>query len=267
MTTPESRLADRGWRTRHSVWLLGPLLGLGLGTCFSLLWAGRKLRDAKVTRVALLLIAPTAFAFIVLGTSDPGPDNNRPIDNVAAGIIMVLWIGGAIYAARINRRLLRIRAGQEIVPWYQSPQQQSAYPPQSPFGQPSGQQWQGALGLTDIQKQAWSPPPAAPAAPPPAAFAPTAPSPVRTAPATQAPNATIDVNAAGEETLRGLPGVGPALAKRLIAYRTSNNGLRSLEDLAAAGLPPHILAGVAGLVTFGPYRSGAQPTRGRVLDI
>jgi DNA uptake protein ComE-like DNA-binding protein len=75
------------------------------------------------------------------------------------------------------------------------------------------------------------------------------------------------VNAADEETLRGLPGVGPALAKRLIAYRDSNRGLRSPEDLAAAGLPPHILASVVGLVTFGPYSSGAQPTRGRVLDI
>lgn len=266
MTTPESRLANRGWRTRHSVWLLGPILGVGLGTCFSLLWAGRKLRDAKVTRIALLLIAPTAFVFIVLGTSDPAPDNNRPIDNVAAAIIMALWIGGAIYAARVNRRLLRIRAGQELVPWYQAPQQ-STNPRQPPVGQSSGQQWQGALRLTDIQNQAWSPPPAAPTAPQPAAFAPTAPEPVRTAPATHASNAIVDVNTADEEVLRSLPGVGPALAKRLIAYRDSNRGLRSPEDLAAAGLPPHILAGVAGVVTFGPYRGGAQPARGRVLDI
>lgn len=267
MTTPESRLAHRGWRTRHSVWLLGPILGFGLGTAFSLLWAGRKMRDSKVTRIALLLLAPTAFAFIVLGTSDPESENSRPIDDVAVGVLMAIWIGGAMYATKINRRLLRIRAGQEVVPWYQAPQQQSAYPPHAPVGQASGQQWQGALGLTDIQNQAWSPPPAAPAAPPPPAFAATPPAPVRTAPATHASNVTVDVNAADEETLRELPGVGPALAKRLIAYRNSNRGLRSPEDLAAAGLPPHILARVVDFVTFGPYSSGAQPARGRVLDI
>lgn len=264
MTTPESRLASRGWRTRHSVWLLGPILGFGLGTAFSLLWAGRKLRDATVTRIALLLMVPTAFIWIVIGTSEP--ESDRLVDDVAAALFMVIWIVGIIYAVRLNRRLLRIRAGTDIVPWYQA-QQQSAYPPQPPVGQPSGQQWQGALGLTDIQNQAWSPPPAPPAAPPPPAFAPAPPAPVRTAPASHTANATVDVNAADEETLRGLPGVGPALAKRLIAYRNSNRGLHSPEDLAAAGLPPHILAGIVGFVRFGPFRSGAEPARGRVLDI
>lgn len=265
MTTPETRLASRGWRWRHSVWLLGPILGFGFGTVFSLLWAGRKLRDATVTRVAVLLIAPTAFIWVVIGTSKP--QITRTVDTAAGVILVTIWIAGSIYAARINRRLLRIRAGQEIVPWYKAPQQQSSHPSQAPatWGQPAGQQWQGALGLTDIQEKAWTPPPTATPPPPttPAEMAPQPSTPNSTAPAF----AAVDVNAADEDALRRLPGVGPALAKRVIAYRDSNRGLRAPEDLAAAGLPPHILAGVVGLVTFGPYRSGVQPSRGRVLDI
>lgn len=43
-------------------------------------------------------------------------------------------------------------------------------------------------------------------------------------------NAKISINQAGVETLTQLPGIGPVMAKRIVAYRKTNV-FKSLDDL------------------------------------
>jgi len=54
--------------------------------------------------------------------------------------------------------------------------------------------------------------------------------------ATMAP---IDVNAASASELAQLPGIGPEMAARLIAFRDANGAFASLDELAdVAGMTP-----------------------------
>jgi competence protein ComEA len=41
----------------------------------------------------------------------------------------------------------------------------------------------------------------------------------------------IDLNRAGVDELEGLPGVGPVLAERIVAYRTDHGPFQAIEDL------------------------------------
>ncbi len=46
-----------------------------------------------------------------------------------------------------------------------------------------------------------------------------------------APQAKVDINAASVEQLKELPGVGNALATRIVEYRESSGGFQSPEEL------------------------------------
>jgi competence protein ComEA len=61
-----------------------------------------------------------------------------------------------------------------------------------------------------------------------------APSPVDpvAAGSTSAPTASVDLNAATEEQLDGLPGVGPVTAAAIVAWRTANGSFTSVDQLA-----------------------------------
>ncbi|MFB4311092.1 helix-hairpin-helix domain-containing protein [Actinomadura sp. GTD37] len=68
-------------------------------------------------------------------------------------------------------------------------------------------------------------------APPPGAAAPPA--------ASGAPGMPLDLNAATSDQLDDLPGVGPVLAQRIVAYRTEHGGFRSVEQLQeVSGIGP-----------------------------
>jgi competence protein ComEA len=41
----------------------------------------------------------------------------------------------------------------------------------------------------------------------------------------------VDINTAGVEELQSLPGIGPALAKRIVEHRQQNGPFRRVEDL------------------------------------
>lgn len=41
----------------------------------------------------------------------------------------------------------------------------------------------------------------------------------------------VDLNKATEKELMNLPGIGPALAKRIIEYRDAHNGFKKVDEL------------------------------------
>ena len=64
----------------------------------------------------------------------------------------------------------------------------------------------------------------------------------------RAPEGVVNINTATVEQLQLLPGVGPALAERIVAFRESNGPFQSTDELQAVkGI------GEKALVRLGPY--------------
>lgn len=60
----------------------------------------------------------------------------------------------------------------------------------------------------------------------------------------------LNLNAASAEELTTLPGIGEALARRILDYRTENGPFQAVEDLLnVSGIGEAKLAGLEGLVT------------------
>ncbi|WP_050758204.1 ComEA family DNA-binding protein [Xylanimonas cellulosilytica] len=60
----------------------------------------------------------------------------------------------------------------------------------------------------------------------------------------------VNLNTADEATLETLPGIGPALAARIVAWRTDNGPFASVDELdEVSGIGPAMLAKVRDLVT------------------
>lgn len=67
------------------------------------------------------------------------------------------------------------------------------------------------------------------------------------------PGFPIDVNRASEADLTALRGIGPALARRIVAYREANGPFRSVEELAQVkGIGAAKLEGFRDQATVGP---------------
>ena len=69
--------------------------------------------------------------------------------------------------------------------------------------------------------------------------------------ASNAEKSVVAINHADEQALCGLPGVGPATARRIIAYRTAHGVFNSVDELLKVpGIGSHKLAEIRPLVTL-----------------
>lgn len=73
----------------------------------------------------------------------------------------------------------------------------------------------------------------------------------RPSPALATGDPRIDVNRATADELQGLPGVGPVLAQRIVAWREAQGRFTALADLdAVTGVGPSLLRQLEGLLRF-----------------
>jgi hypothetical protein len=94
----------------------------------------------------------------------------------------------------------------------------------------------------------------------PTAFAQGSPAKQRKANPSAPTAGVVDVNIASEKDLESLPGVTPAIAKKIVAGRPYS----SVENLAKAGIPKATLAKIRGMVTVSivpPSPTSAPPKR------
>lgn len=69
----------------------------------------------------------------------------------------------------------------------------------------------------------------------------------------------VNVNTAGEEELTTLPGIGPAKAAAIVAYRTENGPFTSLEELDnVKGISSRMVTSWTGLATTGSAEHGDE---------
>ena len=66
----------------------------------------------------------------------------------------------------------------------------------------------------------------------------------------------VDINTADEALLQTLPGIGPALAERIVAYREENGGFHHLYELTnVKGIGSSTYEGLRDLITLGREES------------
>jgi competence protein ComEA len=63
------------------------------------------------------------------------------------------------------------------------------------------------------------------------------------------PASLININTSSETDLDALPGVGPVMSARIVAWRTENGGFKTVDDLQQVpGIGPKVFANLKPLV-------------------
>lgn len=280
-------LADKGWRRRHSAWLLAPILGCGMLSFVGFVYVAIRVQTRKFWAAAAISSAGSAAIWVAMALSgdlsETGESSTDTTSDWSAGLAVAVWVALLVYGFVLNRDYLRWRAGlTESSAWYNQPTTStSSGDTQAPVVNGLDSNGPGFLGVNQSDYFAAAPTPSAPATP---AYP---PHPVRPAPQPPVQNPPpqsgdpVDVNHATAYSLAHTLGIEPILASRVIAVRDSRGGFVNLDDMvSSAGLQPHELLKFRNRVTFGapaarppgPSTSAAPPptdgpSGGRILDI
>ncbi|HET7280448.1 MAG TPA: CHAT domain-containing protein [Dermatophilaceae bacterium] len=214
-------LQNRAWRTRHSAWLLAPILGIGVFTFVGFLYVALRIRRRKYWTIAGAYIAVTALALVLAGVSSDGDATST----LAGMLLLGLWGGGIVHGLVLNRDYLEWRSRSRA--WFVASDSGTLVTTPPHVGSDSAV--------------------AAPSRP-----VATATVDVNTA-TVDVNTATVDVNTATAAVLSALPGLDADWARHILEVRAARRGFSDVDDFAAAvRLYPQQLARLRDHVTFGP---------------
>lgn len=187
---------------------------------------------------ALLLVVGTGVRVVTL--RDPGAQWEAvPADTLESGGVRGVRARVAVRAGLDSLAARPLAAGELIDPNRASAEQLERLPRVGPGLARRIVEWRTAHGsfrsLADLDSVSGMGP---------ALLAGVAPHlALRAAPPASRAAAQLDLNAATAAELEGLPGVGPALAGRIVAWRTAHRRFRSVAELdSVAGIGPALIA-------------------------
>jgi hypothetical protein len=225
-----------GWRIKHSLWLLVPILG---GGCFSgvgLLIVGLVARKPAWWVAGLLYVPATWAAFLIMGSL---PEKSTASD-VGVLVFLLIWLACIVHSIAVNPLYLRNRAAN--VRWFDpaaaygtrplSGQQQQHQPIFQP--PPFGQQHQQQQPVFQQPPMFYQQPPISAPLPPPVPE-------------------VVDVNAASALEFVLALNFDGVRAQALVEARKARGGFADVEDFAVvAELVPYELEALRSRLVCGP---------------
>lgn len=104
----QTSLASRRWRLRHSLWLLVPVLSLGILTWAAFGYVGLRARNPAWWIAGIVYAAALAIVFVLDETSARRP--GEPTSGWGGALLLAIWVAGSLHAFIINREWLRRRS-------------------------------------------------------------------------------------------------------------------------------------------------------------
>jgi hypothetical protein len=106
-------LASRRWRLRHSLWLLVPVLSVGILTWAAFLYVGVRARRPAWWIAGIVYAAALALVLVLDETSARRP--GEPTSGWGGALLLAIWVAGSLHALIINKDWLRSR-GADATP-------------------------------------------------------------------------------------------------------------------------------------------------------